>query len=76
MKSTVLAALGLSVALTAPALAQDALPLRIGADAPIGRAATDTREFRAEALRSDAASIEASRIALERSRNQIGRAHV
>ena len=70
MKSTVLAALGLSVAaLATPALAQDALSLRIGAEAPIGSAATDTREFRAEALRSDAASIEASRIALERSRN-------
>ncbi|MEN3211115.1 DUF4142 domain-containing protein [Methylorubrum populi] len=70
MKTTVLAALGLSVAaLATPALAQDALPLRIGADAPIGRAATDTRDFRAEALRSDATSIEASRIALERSRN-------
>jgi predicted outer membrane protein len=70
MKTTVLAALGLSVAaLSTPALAQDALPLRIGADAPIGAAATDTPEFRAEALRSDAASIEASRIALERSRN-------
>ncbi|MCP6318698.1 DUF4142 domain-containing protein, partial [Klebsiella pneumoniae] len=38
-------------------------------DAPIGRAGTDTRDFRAEALRSDATSIEASRIALERSRN-------
>ncbi len=70
MKSTVLAALGLSVAaLATPALAQDALPLRIGADAPIGAAATSTPDFRAEALRSDAASIEASRIALERSRN-------
>ncbi|APX84685.1 hypothetical protein BV511_08155 [Methylorubrum extorquens] len=70
MKTTVLAALGLSVAaLATPALAQDALPLRIGSDAPIGRAGTDTRDFRAEALRSDATSIEASRIALERSRN-------
>ncbi|WP_232628533.1 DUF4142 domain-containing protein [Methylobacterium sp. Leaf118] len=70
MKTTVLAALGLSVAaLTTPALAQDALLLRIGADAPIGAAAASTPEFRAEALRSDAVSIEASRIALERSRN-------
>jgi len=70
MKTTVLATLGLSVAaLATPALAQDALPLRIGGDAPIGRAGTDTRDFRAEALRSDATSIEASRIAVERSRN-------
>ena len=70
MKTTALAALGLSVAaLSTPALAQDALPLRIGAAAPIGAAATETPAFRAEALRSDAASIEASRIALERSRN-------
>ncbi|GJD92250.1 MULTISPECIES: DUF4142 domain-containing protein [Methylobacterium] len=70
MKTTVLAALGLSVAaLATPALAQDALPLRIGADAPVGAAGTSTPAFRAEALRSDAASIEASRIALERSRN-------
>ncbi len=70
MKSTVLAALSLSVAaLATPALAQDALPLRIGSDAPIGTAGTSTPDFRAEALRSDAASIEASRIALERSRN-------
>ncbi|KQO88317.1 hypothetical protein ASF33_22400 [Methylobacterium sp. Leaf92] len=70
MKTTVLAALGLSFAtLATPALAQDALPLRIGGDAPIGRAGTDTRDFRAAALRSDATSIEASRIALERSRN-------
>ncbi len=70
MKTTALAVLGLSVAaLSTSALAQDALPLRIGADTPIGAAATDTPAFRAEALRSDAASIEASRIALERSRN-------
>lgn len=70
MKTRVLAALGLSVAaLSTPALAQDALPLRIGGAAPIGAAATSTPEFRTEALRSDAASIEASRIALERSRN-------
>ncbi len=40
----------------------DALPLRIGADAPVGAAGTSTPAFRAEALRSDAASIEASRI--------------
>ena len=70
MKTSVVAVLGLSAAaLSTPALAQDALPLRIGAEAPIGPAATSTPASRAEALRSDAASIEASRIALERSRN-------
>jgi predicted outer membrane protein len=71
MKKTTLAALGLSVAsLATPALAQDALPVRIFPNlSNTGPAATSTPEFRAEALRSDAASIEASRIALERSRN-------
>ncbi|MFC6788287.1 DUF4142 domain-containing protein [Methylobacterium komagatae] len=72
MKKTTLAALGFSVAAIAtPAMAQDALPVRIfptPADAgPV--ATTSTPAFRAEALRSDAASIEASRMALERSRN-------
>lgn len=73
MKTITLAAIGLSVAtLSAPAFAQDALPIRINPFATqqdVGAAATDTPAFRAEALRSDAASIEASRIALERSRN-------
>jgi predicted outer membrane protein len=72
MTKTMLAALGLSVAAIAtPALAQDALPVRIFPNmtdtGPV--ATTSTPEFRAEALRSDAASIEASRMALERSRN-------
>ena len=73
MKTITLAALGLSVAVLAtPALAQDALPIRINPFAnqqDVGAAATYTPAFRTEALRSDAASIEASRIALDRSRN-------
>jgi len=67
-----LAVLGLSAAFTAPAFAQDALPIRVLPFAQqdgIGAAATETPAFRAEALRSDATSIEASRIALQRSRN-------
>ncbi len=77
MKKTTLAALGFSVAaLATPALAQDALPVRIFPNpTDMGAAATSTPEFRAEALRSDAASIEASRIALERSRNPNVRAY-
>ncbi|GJD36967.1 DUF4142 domain-containing protein [Methylobacterium aerolatum] len=77
MKKTTLAALGLSVAaLATPALAQDALPVRIFPNlSETGPAATSTPAFRAEALRSDAASIEASRIALERSRNPNVRAY-
>lgn len=77
MKKTTLAALSLSVAaLATPALAQDALPVRIFPN-PVnaGPAPTSTPEFRAEALRSDAASIEASRMALERSRNPHVRAY-
>ncbi|MEL6063887.1 MULTISPECIES: DUF4142 domain-containing protein [unclassified Methylobacterium] len=72
MKKMTLAVLGLSAALTAPAFAQDALPIRVLPFAQqdgVGAAVTETPVFRAEALRSDAASIEASRIALQRSRN-------
>ena len=73
MKKLTLAAISLSVAaLSTPAFAQDALPIRINPFATqqdVGAAATDTPAFRTEALRSDAASIEASRIALDRSRN-------
>ena len=72
MKRMTLAVLGLSAAFTAPAFAQDALPIRVLPFAQqdgVGAAATETPAFRAEALRSDAASIEASRIALQRSRN-------
>jgi predicted outer membrane protein len=73
MKKITLAVLGMSAAvLSAPAFAQDALPIRVLPFAnqdDVGSAATQTPAFRAEALRSDAASIEASRIALERSRN-------
>ncbi|GJE59312.1 DUF4142 domain-containing protein [Methylobacterium trifolii] len=70
-RSALLAFCGLSaLALATPALAQDALPLRVSPyDREIGAAGTDTPAFRAEALRSDATSIEASRIALDRSRN-------
>lgn len=77
MTKTMLAALGLSVAAIAtPALAQDALPVRIFPNmTDTAPAATSTPEFRAEALRSDAASIEASRMALERSRNPRVRAY-
>lgn len=73
MKKISLAVLGLSAAvLAAPAFAQDALPIRVlpfAQQDDAGAATTETPAFRAEALRSDAASIEASRIALERSRN-------
>ncbi|AWV18695.1 MULTISPECIES: DUF4142 domain-containing protein [unclassified Methylobacterium] len=73
MKKLTLAVLGLSVAaISAPAFAQDALPIRVLPFANqdgVGAAATETPAFRAEALRSDAASIEASRMALQRSRN-------
>jgi predicted outer membrane protein len=77
MTKTMLAALGLSVAAIAtPALAQDALPVRIFPNlSETGPAATSTPAFRAEALRSDAASIEASRMALQRSRNPNVRAY-
>ena len=70
-RTATLAVLGLSLAaLTAPAFAQDALPIRVSPfERGVGAAGTDTPEFRAEALRSDAVSIESSRIALERSRN-------
>jgi predicted outer membrane protein len=70
-KSALLAAFGLSVAaLSTPVLAQEPLAVRVapqfnGTEAPV----TDTSDFRAAALRSDAVSIESSRIALERSRN-------
>ena len=72
-----LAALGLSVAfLATPALAQDPLSFRVApqfdANAP---EATETPAFRRAALRSDAVSIESSRIALERSRNPNVRAY-
>ncbi len=75
--SKILAALGLSVAvLSTPALAQDPLSFRVSpqfdANAP---EATDTSAFRSAALRSDAVSIESSRIALERSRNPRVRAY-
>ncbi|GJE39818.1 DUF4142 domain-containing protein [Methylobacterium persicinum] len=77
MKKITLAALGLSVAaIASPALAQDALPVRIFPNlANTGPTTTSTPEFRTEALRSDAASIEASRMALERSRNPRVRAY-
>lgn len=77
MKKITLAALSLSVAaLATPALAQDALPVRIFPNVTdVGPGATSTPEFRAEALRSDATSIEASRMALERSRNPRVRAY-
>ena len=70
-RTATLAVLGLSLAaLTAPAFAQDALPIRVSPfERGVGAAGTDTPEFRAEALRSDAVSIELSRIALERLRN-------
>ncbi|NEU13531.1 DUF4142 domain-containing protein [Methylobacterium sp. BTF04] len=76
-KSNLLAALGLSVAvLSTPALAQEPLSFRVApqfdANAP---EATDTSAFRSAALRSDAVSIESSRIALERSRNPRVRAY-
>ncbi|KQT19654.1 hypothetical protein ASG40_02165 [Methylobacterium sp. Leaf399] len=72
-----IAALGLSVAaLATPAFAQDALSVRVApqfdADAPEAR---NTEAFRGAALRSDAVSIESSRIALERSRNPNVRAY-
>lgn len=70
-KTFALAALGLSALVAGPAFAQQPLPLRVappGANLPAG-ATTRTPTFRAEALRSDAVSIESSRIALERSRN-------
>lgn len=75
--SKILAALGLSVAmLSTPALAQDPLSFRVApqfdGSAP---EATDTSAFRSAALRSDAVSIESSRIALERSRNPRVRAY-
>ncbi|UMY18761.1 DUF4142 domain-containing protein [Methylobacterium organophilum] len=69
-KSLALAALGLSAVLATPALAQDPLAVRIAPQPGLdGAAATRTPEFRTAALRSDALSIESSRIALERSRN-------
>ena len=72
-----LAAFGLSIAVLAtPALAQEPLAVRIApqfnADSP---EATDTSAFRSSALRSDAVSIESSRLALERSRNPNVRAY-
>lgn len=72
-----LAALGLSVAMLAtPALAQEPLSVRVApqVDADSDEA-TDTEAFRGAALRSDAVSIESSRIALERSRNPNVRAY-
>lgn len=77
MTHRTLAALGLSVAVLAtPALAQDALSVRVAPqfDAT-GPEATETSSFRRAALRSDAVSIESSRIALERSRNPNVRAY-
>ena len=71
-RTATLAIAGLSLAaLATPVLAQDALPIRVSPfERGIGSAGTETPEFRAEALRSDAVSIESSRIALERSRNR------
>lgn len=75
--SKILAALGLSVAvLSTPALAQDPLSFRVAPQFDAGAPeATDTSAFRSAALRSDAVSIESSRIALERSRNPRVRAY-
>lgn len=71
MNTKLLAALGLTVAaLSTPALAQEPLSVRVApqydATSP---AARDTSAFRSAALKSDAVSIESSRLALERSRN-------
>lgn len=76
--SRTLAALGLSVAaLATPALAQEPLSVRVAPQRDLldGPATTETPAFRAAALRSDAVSIESSRIALERSRNPRVRAY-
>ncbi|MET0259167.1 MAG: DUF4142 domain-containing protein [Methylobacterium sp.] len=78
MKKTVtLAVLGLSTILGGSAFAQEPLPLRVQSQGVPSQdlalpadATTYTPTFRAEALRSDAVSIESSRIALERSRNR------
>ncbi len=57
-------------ALATPALAQEPLSVRVAPQFDANQpAVTDTSDFRAAALRSDAVSIESSRIALERSRN-------
>ncbi|RVU14208.1 DUF4142 domain-containing protein [Methylobacterium oryzihabitans] len=63
-----------SAAPLASAFAQGA-PLPVLIPAGPGAATIDTEAFRAEALRNDAYSIEASRMALERSRNPKVRAH-
>lgn len=70
-KTSLLAALGLSAAaLATPALAQEPLSVRVAPQFDANQpTVTDTSDFRAAALRSDAVSIESSRIALERSRN-------
>jgi predicted outer membrane protein len=74
MKNLALAALGLSViAVSGPALAQDPLTFRVSPNA--GETVTRTSDFRTEALKADAVSIESSRIALERSRNPRVRAY-
>ena len=70
---TLLAALLLGT-VSAPAMAQDALPVRIF-PGTAGEATTQTPAFRAAALKSDAVSIESSRIALERSRDPRVRAY-
>ncbi|GLS45291.1 DUF4142 domain-containing protein [Methylobacterium brachythecii] len=73
MKQTLaLAAFGLSAVLAGPAFAQEPLPVRVAppeASLPVG-ALTNTGTFRVEALRSDAASIASSQLALQRSRNR------
>ncbi|MCE4222891.1 DUF4142 domain-containing protein [Methylobacterium sp. C25] len=73
MKQTLaLAAFGLSAVLAGPALAQEPLPVRIvPSEPPVAfSAVTSTSTFRTEALRSDAASIASSRLALQRSHNR------
>ena len=77
IRSVLLGTLGAAALLASPATAQD---LRIFPGAtdggPLGLGATDqTEAFRAEALRSDAYNIEASRIALDKSRDRRVRAY-
>ena len=71
INTKLLAALGLSVAaLATPALAQEPLSFRVAPQYDGNSVeARDTSAFRSAALKSDAVSIESSRIALERSRN-------
>jgi len=71
INTKLLAALGFSVAaLSTPAMAQEPLSFRVAPQYDGSSVeARDTSAFRSAALKSDAVSIESSRIALERSRN-------